>query len=452
MTEEILFSRFTVVRRLGRGGVGTVFLVEDGERPGEKLALKLVDLPESDEDPYELVRHEFFVLARHDHPCLARAFEIGREGKRAWFTMEAVSGTDLLEASAALDVQGVLSLSVQLLHALSFIHGLGLVHGDVKPQNVLVDLSGKAPSLCLLDFGLVESIFERGSRTPLLSGTPAYFPPEKALGADPDPRSDLYSFGVTLFQLLAGRLPYSARSAQDFIDAHRYEEAPDLRKIDPSIPEVVARICGRLLEKEPNRRFQNAEAVITALSPLIPGLSPGSVAHWRKSVVSETFVGRAGALAGLEKKITPSLDGTGPPAVVAVLSPAGMGKTRLVREARLNARVRGHRVVELSADAKGGDPLGPVRELVEPLAGHVDSLDARLGEPVRNLLAGKIDPSRDVVRLRPRPCWWSSPPDSRWPPRAGGLSCSRRGKVSTIPTRGGSSGKGSSTAPSRPWT
>jgi serine/threonine protein kinase len=92
MTDQrILFGRFAVLRRLGRGGVGQVFLVEDREKPGEQLALKLIDLPEHGEAPFELVRHEFEVLARFRHPCLARAFEIGREGKQAWFTMEAVS-------------------------------------------------------------------------------------------------------------------------------------------------------------------------------------------------------------------------------------------------------------------------------------------------------------------------------------------------------------------------
>ncbi|MHC5037504.1 MAG: protein kinase domain-containing protein, partial [Planctomycetota bacterium] len=180
---HVFFDRYHVVRRLGRGGAGVVFLVEDVREKNVQKALKVVDLPPDQRDAFDLIQSEFLILAKYEHPHLARAFEIGRSENQAYFTLEYVSGTNLLEAAAQRDVPGILHLSVQVLRALAFIHSLGFVHGDVKPQNILVDAAGPAASAKLLDFGLAESILGEKSPAFRSSGTPAYYPPEKAHGA-----------------------------------------------------------------------------------------------------------------------------------------------------------------------------------------------------------------------------------------------------------------------------
>ncbi|MHC4780029.1 MAG: protein kinase domain-containing protein, partial [Planctomycetota bacterium] len=375
----VLFDRFEVIDHLGSGGVGKVYLVDDREAGGERRALKVVDLPPGRESLYGLIRGEFELLARFDHPHLAAAYDIGRMGSSAFFTLEYVSGPTFLEAVARLDTGEMLRLAVEVLQALAFIHGLGYVHGDVKPQNIMVDSRGEKPRAKLLDFGLAESIME--AKSPLLasSGTPAYFPPEKVQGAPPDPRSDLYSFGVTLFEVLTGTLPFGGRTPAELIEKHRNEPAPKPSGVDPGLGPELDRICLRLMEKEPRRRFQNAEAVISALAPFGPGASGSVQVQGGKHLVMAAFVGREGDLESLEDALNPP--GAGRPSLrtFAVIGDEGMGKSTLLKELALTARVRGHRVLEqdCSTGAQGTEEI--LEGLILPLKAGIEDLDPLLG-------------------------------------------------------------------------
>ncbi|MHC5077656.1 MAG: serine/threonine-protein kinase [Planctomycetota bacterium] len=390
---NILFHRYRIVSLLGRGGIGSVYRVEDLREGGRQKALKRVTLPPGREDAFDLIRSEFEILARIEHPNLAKAFEIGRDESSAYFTMEVVSGTNLLEAADALDPPETLALAVQTLRALAFIHSLGLVHGDVKPQNVLVDTSGTKPRACLLDFGLAESILQSRGAPPRSSGTPAYFPPEKARGALPDPRSDLYSFGVTLFQLLTGRLPFLGNDANTLTEQHRFVSPPALRSLDPSIPPGLEEACLRLLAKEPRKRFQTAEAALAAFRPFAPPI-PEEIPHQEgRHLIRATFVGREDVLSALREALLPSLSGPVSTGLAALLGPGGIGKTRLVREFALHAMVQGHRVIETSCSIHGRSPLEPLAEMLRPLIPPFPSAEAPDPSPLEALLDPRLSSS-----------------------------------------------------------
>ncbi|MHC5079468.1 MAG: tetratricopeptide repeat protein [Planctomycetota bacterium] len=384
--DSILFQRYRVLRPLGRGGAGSVFLVEDTGEGGTQKALKTIDLPPGREEAFDMLRHEFEILARYDHPHLARAYEIGREGNQAYYTLQFVSETHLLDAAEGMDQAGILHLAVQVLKALAFIHHLGLVHGDVKPQNILVDLSGTAPHARLLDFGLAESILDPRGILPASAGTPAYMSPEKQVGAPPDPRSDLYSFGITLFQLLTGRLPFQAKSPGEILEMHRFSPPPSPRAFDPSIPLPLERICLRLMEKEARRRFPSAEMVIASLASSFPGMASEAQEREGGHLITAAFVGREASLAALESRIGPSLEGEAPPASAVVLGREGAGKSRLVREFALDARVKGYRVVEASCRSQPGGALAPLGEMLHSFTAEVASLEPHLREPVQRFL------------------------------------------------------------------
>ncbi|MHC5079402.1 MAG: sigma 54-interacting transcriptional regulator [Planctomycetota bacterium] len=386
-SEEILFGRYKVVRLLGRGGVGSVYLVED-KAEGDQKALKIVDLPPGGRDAFDLIRSEFEVLGKYRHPHLARAYEIGREGDRAYFSLEYVSGTTLLDATGTLDLSGILRLALQVLRALGFVHSLGLVHGDMKPQNVLVDMAGPQPSARLLDFGLAESILEAGGSITGSSGTPAYIAPEKTMGAPPDLRSDLYSFGVTLFQILTGQLPFRGKDPADLIEQHRFQAPPDPTEVDATLPAALGRICARLMAKEPSQRYPSAMAVLAALIPLVPGVPSQETAQEGRHLIMAAFVGREISLAELERTIHPSLEGSTPPKAVVVQGPGGIGKTRLIGEIALNARVRGCRVIEAACEADHPFCLEPLRRMLQPLLGEADALNPPSRTSLRSVEEG----------------------------------------------------------------
>ncbi|MHC4777988.1 MAG: protein kinase domain-containing protein, partial [Planctomycetota bacterium] len=388
--EEILFGRYRVLRLLGRGGAGKVHLVEDEEDSSVHKALKVVELRPGREGNFDQIRGEFEILARYSHPNLARAYEIGREESQAYFTMEYVKGIDLLEASGRMEREDVLRLAFQLLKALAFIHSLGLVHGDLKPQNVLVEDEDGTPTAKLIDFGLAVSVLRGRVTTMIHAGTPAYMPPEKILGAPPDPRSDLYSFGVTLFHCLTGRLPFDGLDPGEVIEKHRLAAPPSQREHDDTIPEELDAICLRLMEKEPRRRFQSAEAVIHALAPLVPDAIAGTGREVGRHLITAAFVGRESSLAKLGKRLEPAFGGKGTPVRMALLGVLGSGKTRLVREFGLDARVNGIRVIEAAVSPNPTMPLEPLAALARPLSSWFDSLKPAERLPLDDLMAGKI--------------------------------------------------------------
>jgi len=269
--EALPFSslgHFQIVARLGRGGMGDVY---QGYDPAleRKVAIKVL--------PPELARQEDFVrrfraeaaaVARLTHPNVVQIHFIGEDQGLHFFAMQCVEGESLAELLARckrLSVEQTLAIVEQTLAGLAAAHKQGIVHRDVKPANILLDRVNRRALLA--DFGLVKSVVSgtKMTATGVVMGTVDYISPEQGRGQVLDARSDLYSIGVLMYQMLSGKLPFEADSPTAMIFQHVYEPPPPLCDAAPQVPDSLCRIVHRLLAKSPADRPQTAEETLADL-------------------------------------------------------------------------------------------------------------------------------------------------------------------------------------------
>jgi len=265
------FGHYEVLDQLGRGGMGVVFRALDANLRRE-VALKV--LPKEMAGDKVLVRRfirEARALARLRHPNLVQVYTVGEEAGQYYYAMELVDGkslAEILKQRGPLSAQETADVLVQVLNGLGEVHKAGTLHRDVKPGNIMVDQSRR---VVLMDFGLAKSAQEKSLTTDdLIIGTPDYMSPEQARGQGLGPPSDLYSLGVVMFHMLAGRPPFRGRSSIQVLQKHLREPAPDLAEVVPGVDPAIAAIVARLLAKSPAERYPNTESVIAALAKACP--------------------------------------------------------------------------------------------------------------------------------------------------------------------------------------
>ena len=252
---ETFAGRYQVIEDLGKGGMGRVYKVYDTE-VREKLALKLIN-PEvaSDERTIERFRSELRLARTISHRNVCRMHDLGREGSTYFITMEYVSGEDLkglIHRIGALPVGKAVSLAREVCAGLAEAHRVGVVHRDLKPQNIMIDRDGNAR---IMDFGIARSVKGKGiTGAHVLVGTPEYMSPEQVDGGEAGPRSDLYSLGIVLFEMLTGRLPFEGETPLSVAVKQKSEAPPDPRRLNPQVPEDLARLVLRCLDKAPEKR------------------------------------------------------------------------------------------------------------------------------------------------------------------------------------------------------
>ncbi len=255
-------GQFRVEAFLGRGGMGSVYRVSDVQT-GRELALKLL-LPSVTESPeaVERFKREVTMLGRIEHSAVPKVFGWGCAEGQYYFTSEFVDGKDLRQLSTARGAwspEDAAACIATVADALEAAHQLGIVHRDVKPHNIMVARDG---SVHLVDFGLARGVgldMRTITSTGVVVGTPEYMAPEQLDTHRVDFRSDIYSLGVVLFELVTGRPPFVGDTPLAVAWQHRSAVPPAPRSLKPDVPAWIERVVLRCLEKDPARRYSSAK-------------------------------------------------------------------------------------------------------------------------------------------------------------------------------------------------
>lgn len=266
------FGRYTILEFLGQGGMGQVFKAYDPTL-SRHVALKFI----REENP-ELTQRlmvEARSQARIDHSHICKVYEVGEIGGRVYIALQFIEGQTLCEIYPQLTLEQRIQLMKEVCDAIHAAHRTGLIHRDLKPANILVEKNddhGYTPYV--MDFGLAREIDTRGvTQTGMVMGTIAYMSPEQARGQTRklDRRTDIYSLGVTLFELLSEQLPFTPDSHLDILLQIANSEPPSLRKMDPTIPKDLETIVNKCLEKDPSRRYESAKSLAEDLGRFLYG-------------------------------------------------------------------------------------------------------------------------------------------------------------------------------------
>ena len=259
---EELVSGYTLVHPIGQGGQAMVYLAER-EHDGLRVALKVLDR-RLRVDPIfrERFVREYKMLASLNNEHVAKIYDQGFAGDQAYIAMEFLpSGTLATRIFEGLSVRAALRLTLQIAKALDAIHAKGIVHRDLKPSNILFRADGRP---VIVDFGLAKDLGVNSTLTIAgkLLATPRYMSPEQCLGKEVDTRSDLYSLGVVVYEMLTGLKIFNSANPAELVRLHVNEPAPRL----PSEIAVHQPFLDRLLAKRPEDRFQHASEVCEAVS------------------------------------------------------------------------------------------------------------------------------------------------------------------------------------------
>jgi beta-lactam-binding protein with PASTA domain len=309
-------DRYEIQSRIGRGGMADVYVARDRllER---RVALKVL-FPEFATDPsfVERFRREAQAAANLTHPNVVAVHDWGQQAGTYFIVMEYVDGhslADLLRTQGRISPQRAAAIAADTAAALSFAHRSGVVHRDVKPGNILLTEAGDVK---VADFGIARALgtaTEQGlTQAGAVMGTAAYFSPEQAQGGQPDPRSDLYSLGVVLYEMVGGKPPFTGENPVSIAYKQVHEQPRPLREHVLEVPVAFEAIVAKLMAKNPGARYQSADELRDDLRKFRDGLAPGALTQAASGAAAAAAAVGAGAVA----------TGTATGATAAVASPA----------------------------------------------------------------------------------------------------------------------------------
>ena len=412
-------GRYRLKDRLGCGGMGTVYRVEDTHQDNRNLAMKCVRADRADEKVVRSLKQEFLMLSTLRHPNVAAAFEFGRDYETGdtFYTSEYVEGEELYESRSRIDIatpeghDTCLEIIVQVLRSLSYIHSRQIIHCDLKPQNILVKgipdggaFDRSAIHCTLIDFGLAT--FEKHFTGRKLVGTRSYIAPETIMGSHLDRRSDLYSFGAVIYHLLCGSPPFRGKSSVAILKAHLERDPQPPSERNPRVPRIFDEVILKLLQKQPGDRYQNATEVITAINqvffrdfPLETPATALAYLHPSRPTGRESHLRQLRGAMGSALRLSSETDEEDPEEVhlrwllggeeghrslprtvrfVLLRGDVGAGKRGLLRTLGAISQVAGAHTVwlECGADSLGESGSAPEEDLlrlVRSLASHASS-------------------------------------------------------------------------------
>ncbi len=268
-TNGTMVSHYRIIEQIGAGGMGEVYLAEDTEL-NRKVALKF--LPPhlcQDADCRARFKREAQAAAKLNHPNIITIFEVSEFNGRPFFAMEHIEGESLADFIKKRDnsLDKIIDLSIQICEGLNKAHESGIIHRDIKPSNILIDQDGRTK---ILDFGLAAIKGDKKLTKPGATlGTISYMSPEQARGEELDNRSDLFSFGVVLYEMITGQLPFKGEHEPAIVYSIEYEEPEPLARYRTGVSIELQRVLTKALAKQKDERYQHADELAADLRRLI---------------------------------------------------------------------------------------------------------------------------------------------------------------------------------------
>ena len=297
-------NRYEIIEELGKGGMGKVYRVED-KKIKEEVALKLIK-PEvaSDKKTIRRFSNELKMARKIAHRNVCRMYDLGEEKGTHYITMEYVPGEDLKSSIRRMGPLGAgktVFIAKQVCEGLAEAHRLGVIHRDLKPQNMMIDKDGNSR---IMDFGIARSVKGKGiTGAGVMVGTPEYMSPEQAEVKEVDQRSDIYSLGVILYEMVTGRVPFEGETPLGIAMKHKSEIPKDPREISSQIPEDLSTVILKCLEKDKENRYQSAGEVRSELARIEEGIpTTERVEPKRKPITSKEIT----VTFGLRKLLIPA--------------------------------------------------------------------------------------------------------------------------------------------------
>ncbi len=274
--EKPMLGRYQIEKELGKGAMGVVYLGKD-PKIGRVVAIKTMALAQEFEaDELVEVKERFFreaeTAGRLSHPNIVTIYDAGEEHDLCYIAMELLKGKDLTpytKADNLLSIDKVVSIIARVADALGYAHTQNIVHRDVKPANVMYE--PESDSVKVADFGIARITDSSKTKTGMVLGTPSYMSPEQLSGKKVDGKSDLFSLAVSLYQMACGKLPFTGDSMAQLMFRIANEPAPDIRSINPSLPQAFVAFLDRAMSKDAEQRYQTGEEFAKALRASMAG-------------------------------------------------------------------------------------------------------------------------------------------------------------------------------------
>ncbi|MCY3764689.1 MAG: sigma 54-interacting transcriptional regulator [Gemmatimonadetes bacterium] len=391
----VVDGSYEILAAIGSGGLGTVYRARDVD-DDSTVALKMLNIT-GDEAQQRFLR-EFNILSRIRHPRIVRSHKWGLNAGKPYFSMDYIHGRPLSDLIASAEDRENLGtfwfnrFLLQIAEGLSYIHNHGLVHRDLKPSNIIISQDYDEPSVMILDLGLARFQDSRVLRLTQLgstTGTAECMSPEQIRGRAVDQRSDLYSLGVILYEILTGRPPFVGENAASVMFQHLRDLPNPPRAYVAEISSNIQVLVMKLLEKEPIDRYDSVRTLLQDM----PDDGDGSV-DWENGPDLTTtpptpffnpqFVGREREMKVLREVLAQSGDGMG--RMVLVSGQVGIGKSQVLEEFQADARVHGMRILTGRCHESGGRAYGPFLYALQELAKKPRIEETDVGKAVERVL------------------------------------------------------------------
>ena len=270
MSNKLLAGRYELIEKIGEGGMAVVYKGKD-RLLNRYVAIKILR-PEytKDEQFIESFRRESQAAAGLSHPNIVGVYDVGKEGNIHFIVMELIDGktlSEVIKEKGRLEYKEAINITLQVASALSLAHKNQIIHRDIKPHNILITSTGVAK---LADFGIAKAVsaatIAGGSNK--IMGSVHYFSPEQARGAYVDERSDIYSLGIVLFEMLTGKVPFDGDNPVSIALMHINDPMPSLTKEVPGVPPQLEKIVNKATEKYQSNRYRNVDEMISDLEDI----------------------------------------------------------------------------------------------------------------------------------------------------------------------------------------